>query len=134
MSWVEKFLVDAEKMFQIPRSELEKFVTYMTENPEKVQEWVERLQISTIDFIMLVAVYTLYKTEDKVLSMLSDMELKVDETIGLVSTIIANLLNVLPPEDRKPILAQLILATALQLEDAEVRTSLAEYVKTLLER
>ncbi|MCI4446554.1 MAG: hypothetical protein JHC20_01345, partial [Pyrobaculum sp.] len=96
MSWVDKFLADAEKMFQIPRRELEKFVVYMAENPEKVQEWAEQLQISDTDFLMLSTIYTLYKTEEKVVNILSDMELKVDEAIGLISTAAANLLNALP--------------------------------------
>jgi hypothetical protein len=132
VSWVDKFLADAEKMFQIPRQELEKFVAYMMESPEKVQEWAERLQISDTDFLMLTTVYVLYKTEEKVLNILSDMELKVDETIGLVSTATANLLNALPQEDRKVVLAQVLLAIALQTEDASLRNSLAEYAKILL--
>ncbi len=132
MSWVDKFLADAEKMFQIPRQELEKFVAYMMESPEKVQEWAERLQISDTDFLMLTTVYVLYKTEEKVLNILSDMELKVDEAIGLISTATANLLNALPQEDRKVVLAQVLLAIALQTEDASLRNSLAEYAKILL--
>jgi hypothetical protein len=132
VSWVDKFLADAEKMFQIPRQELEKFVAYMTESPEKVQEWAERLQISDTDFLMLTTVYVLYKTEEKVLNILSDMELKVDEAIGLISTATANLLNALPQEDRKVVLAQVLLAIALQTEDASLRNSLAEYAKILL--
>ena len=132
MSWVDKFLVDAEKMFQIPRRELEKFVMYMMENPEKIQEWAEQLQISDTDFLMLTTIYTLYKTEEKVFNILSDMELKVDEAIGLISTATANLLNALPQEDRKVVLAQVLLATALQTEDASLRNSLAEYAKILL--
>jgi hypothetical protein len=132
VSWVDKFLADAEKMFQIPRQELEKFVAYMMESPEKVQEWAERLQISDTDFLMLTTVYVLYKTEEKVLNILSDMELKVDEAIGLISTATANLLNTLPQEDRKVVLAQVLLAIALQTEDASLRNSLAEYAKILL--
>ncbi|AAL64960.1 hypothetical protein [Pyrobaculum aerophilum] len=132
MDWVEKFLNDAEKMFQIPRSELEKFVQYMLSDPVKVQEWAERLQISDTDFLMLTTIYTLYKTEDRVIDLLSNIELKVDEAIGLISTAAANLLNALPQEDRKPILAQLILAIALQTEDAQLRNSLAEYAKVIL--
>jgi hypothetical protein len=132
VSWVDKFLADAEKMFQIPRQELEKFVAYMTESPEKVQEWAERLQISDTDFLMLTTVYVLYKTEEKVLNILSDMELKVDEAIGLISTATANLLNALPQEDRKVVLAQVLLAIALQTEDASLRNSLAEYAKILI--
>lgn len=132
MSWVDKFLADAEKMFQIPRQELEKLVAYMMESPEKVQEWAERLQISETDFLMLTTVYVLYKTEEKVLNILSDMELKVDEAIGLISTATANLLNALPQEDRKVVLAQVLLAIALQTEDASLRNSLAEYAKILL--
>ncbi|RFA93279.1 hypothetical protein [Pyrobaculum aerophilum] len=132
MDWVEKFLNDAEKMFQIPRSELEKFVQYMLSDPVKVQDWAERLQISDTDFLMLTTIYTLYKTEDRVIDLLSNIELKVDEAIGLISTAAANLLNALPQEDRKPILAQLILAIALQTEDAQLRNSLAEYAKVIL--
>jgi len=132
VDWVEKFLNDAEKMFQIPRSELEKFVQYMLSDPVKVQEWAERLQISDTDFLMLTTIYTLYKTEDRVIDLLSNIELKVDEAIGLISTAAANLLNALPQEDRKPILAQLILAIALQTEDAQLRNSLAEYAKVIL--
>jgi hypothetical protein len=132
VSWVDKFLADAEKMFQIPRQELEKFVAYMMESPEKVQEWAERLQISDTDFLMLTTVYVLYKTEEKVLNILSDMELKVDEAIGLISTATANLLNALPQEDRKVVLAQVLLAIALQTEDESLRNSLAEYAKILL--
>jgi hypothetical protein len=132
VSWVDKFLADAEKMFQIPRQELEKLVAYMMESPEKVQEWAERLQISETDFLMLTTVYVLYKTEEKVLNILSDMELKVDEAIGLISTATANLLNALPQEDRKVVLAQVLLAIALQTEDASLRNSLAEYAKILL--
>ena len=132
MSWVDKFLTDAEKMFQIPRRELEKFVMYMMENPEKVQEWAEHLQISDADFLMLSTIYTLYKTEERVINILSDMELKVDEAVGLISTATANLLNTLPQEDRKVVLAQVLLATALQIEDANLRNSLAEYAKILL--
>jgi len=119
-------------MFQIPRQELEKFVMYMLESPEKVQEWAERLQISETDFLMLTTIYTLYKTEEKVVNLLSDMELKVDEAIGLISTATANLLNALPQEERKVILAQVLLATALQTEDSALRNSLAEYAKILL--
>jgi hypothetical protein len=132
VSWIDKFLADAEKMFQIPRRELEKFVVYMAENPEKVQEWAEQLQISDTDFLMLSTIYTLYKTEEKVIDILSDMELKVDEAIGLISTATANLLNALPQEDRKVVLAQVLLAIALQTEDAGLRNSLAEYAKILL--
>ena len=132
MSWIDKFLADAEKMFQIPRRELEKFVMYMMENPEKVQEWAEHLQISDADFLMLSTIYTLYKTEARVINILSDMELKVDEAVGLISTATANLLNTLPQEDRKVVLAQVLLATALQIEDANLRNSLAEYAKILL--
>jgi len=132
VSWVDKFLTDAEKMFQIPRRELEKFVMYMMENPEKVQEWAEHLQISDADFLMLSTIYTLYKTEERVINILSDMELKVDEAVGLISTATANLLNTLPQEDRKVVLAQVLLATALQIEDANLRNSLAEYAKILL--
>ncbi|MCU7786672.1 hypothetical protein ODS41_01845 [Pyrobaculum sp. 3827-6] len=132
MDWVDKFLADAENMFQIPRQELEKFVKYMLTQPEKVQEWAEKLQISDTDFLMLTTIYTLYKTEEKVINMLSDMDLKVDEAIGLTSTLAANLLNSLPEEDRKPILAQLLLAIALQTEDQQLRNSLAEYAKIVL--
>jgi hypothetical protein len=105
---------------------------YMLESPEKVQEWAERLQISETDFLMLTTIYTLYKTEEKVVNLLSDMELKVDEAIGLISTATANLLNALPQEERKVILAQVLLATALQTEDSALRNSLAEYAKILL--
>ena len=132
MSWIDKFLADAEKMFQIPRRELEKFVMYMMENPEKIQEWAEQLQISDTDFLMLTTIYTLYKTEEKVIDILSEMELKVDEAVGLISTATANLLNALPQEDRKVVLAQVLLATALQTEDTNLRNSLAEYAKILL--
>jgi hypothetical protein len=132
MSWVDKFIADAEKMFQLPRHELAKFVMYMMEKPEKIQEWAERLQISDTDFLMLTTIYTLYKTEEKVIDILSDMELKVDEAVGLISTATANLLNALPQEDRKIVLAQVLLATALQTEDANLRNSLAEYAKILL--
>lgn len=132
MDWLEKFFTDAENMFQIPRHELEKFVNYMLIEPEKVQEWAERLQISDTDFLMLTTIYTLYKTEDKVIDLLSDMELKVDEAIGFISTVAANLLNSLPAEDRRPILAQLLLAIALQTEDQQLRNSLAEYAKIVL--
>jgi len=105
---------------------------YMMEKPEKIQEWAERLQISDTDFLMLTTIYTLYKTEEKVIDVLSDMELKVDETVGLISTATANLLNALPQEDRKIVLAQVLLATALQTEDTNLRNSLAEYAKILL--
>jgi hypothetical protein len=132
MSWVDKFIADAEWMFQLPRHELEKFVMYMMEKPENTQEWAERLQISDTDFLMLTTIYTLYKTEEKVIDILSDMELKVDEAVGLISTATANLLNALPQEDRKIVLAQVLLATALQTEDANLRNSLAEYAKILL--
>ena len=132
MSWVDKFIADAEQMFQLPRHELEKFVMYMMEKPENIQEWAERLQISDTDFLMLTTIYTLYKTEEKVIDILSDMELKVDEAVGLISTATANLLNALPQEDRKIVLAQVLLATALQTEDANLRNSLAEYAKILL--
>ncbi|MCC6066602.1 MAG: hypothetical protein LM562_02350 [Pyrobaculum sp.] len=132
MSWVDKFIADAEQMFQLPRHELEKFVMYMMEKPEKIQEWAERLQISDTDFLMLTTIYTLYKTEEKVIDILSDMELKVDEAVGLISTATANLLNALPQEDRKIVLAQVLLATALQTEDTNLRNSLAEYAKILL--
>ena len=60
------------------------------------------------------------------------MELKVDEAIGLISTAAANLLNALPQEDRRVVLAQVLLAIALQTEDASLRNSLAEYAKILL--
>jgi hypothetical protein len=132
MSWVDKFIADSEQMFQLPRHELEKFVMYMMEKPEKIQEWAERLQISDTDFLMLTTIYTLYKTEEKVIDILSDMELKVDEAVGLISTATANLLNALPQEDRKIVLAQVLLATALQTEDTNLRNSLAEYAKILL--
>jgi hypothetical protein len=132
MSWVDKFIADAEQMFQLPRHELEKFVMYMMEKPENIQEWAERLQISDTDFLMLTTIYTLYKTEEKVIDILSDMELKVDEAVGLISTATANLLNALPQEDRKIVLAQVLLATALQTEDTNLRNSLAEYAKILL--
>jgi hypothetical protein len=132
MSWVDKFIADAEQMFQLPRHELEKFVMYMMEKPENLQEWAERLQISDTDFLMLTTIYTLYKTEEKVIDILSDMELKVDEAVGLISTATANLLNALPQEDRKIVLAQVLLATALQTEDTNLRNSLAEYAKILL--
>ena len=132
MSWVDKFIADVEKMFQLPRHELEKFVMYMMEKPENIQEWAERLQISDTDFLMLTTIYTLYKTEEKVIDILSDMELKVDEAVGLISTATANLLNALPQEDRKIVLAQVLLATALQTEDTNLRNSLAEYAKILL--
>ncbi len=132
VSWVEKFLDDAEKLFQIPRTELQKFVQYMLSEPEKVQEWAEKLQISDSDFLMLTTIYTLYKTEEKVMELLSDIELKVDEAIGFISTATANLLNALPPEDRKPVLAQLLLAVALQTEDSSIRNSLAEYARIVL--
>jgi hypothetical protein len=132
MSWVDKFIADAEQMFQLPRHELEKFVMYMMEKPENIQEWAERLQISDTDFLMLTTIYTLYKTEEKVINILSDMELKVDEAVGLISTATANLLNALPQEDRKIVLAQVLLATALQTEDANLRNSLAEYAEILL--
>jgi hypothetical protein len=132
MSWVDKFIADVEKMFQLPRHELEKFVMYMMEKPENIQEWAERLQFSDTDFLMLTTIYTLYKTEEKVIDILSDMELKVDEAVGLISTATANLLNALPQEDRKIVLAQVLLATALQTEDTNLRNSLAEYAKILL--
>jgi hypothetical protein len=119
-------------MFQLPRHELEKFVMYMMEKPENIQEWAERLQFSDTDFLMLTTIYTLYKTEEKVIDILSDMELKVDEAVGLISTATANLLNALPQEDRKIVLAQVLLATALQTEDTNLRNSLAEYAKILL--
>lgn len=132
MDWLEKFLTDAEKIFQIPREKLEEFAKYMATDPEKVQQWAESLNLTEIDFIMLTTIYTLYKTEEKVGNLLADLELKVDEAIGFISTAAATLLNGLPPEDRKIILAQLILATALQLEDQPLRNSLAEYAKILL--
>jgi len=132
VDWVAQFLADAEKMFSIPRAELEKFVQYMSSNPEKVQEWAEKLQIDEGDLLMLTTLYILYKTEEKVFAALSDLELKVDEAVGLASTIAANILNALPEEERRPILAQLILAIALQVEDAAIRNSLAEYARVLL--
>ena len=132
MSWEDKFLEDAEKMFQIPREHLRKFVEYMATNPEKVQEWAEAVNMSEIDFLMLTTVYTLYKTEEKVLNLLTDLDVRVDEAIGLISTLAANLLNSLPQDDRRPILAQVLLATALQVEDPAIRNSLAEYAKTIL--
>jgi len=52
--------------------------------------------------------------------------------VGLASTIAANILNALPEEERRVILAQLILAIALQVEDAAIRNSLAEYARVLL--
>ncbi|MFN7106101.1 MAG: hypothetical protein ACK4M3_05915 [Pyrobaculum sp.] len=132
MDWMEKFLIDAEKIFQIPRDKLKKFVEYISSDPEKVQEWAEEIQLPDIDFLMLTTIYTLYKTEEKVTELLSQLELKLDEAVGLISTAAASLLNSLPQDDRKPILAQLILSTALQLEDAALRNSLVEYARVLL--
>lgn len=129
---MEKFLIDAEKIFQIPRDKLKKFVEYISSDPEKVQEWAEEIQLPDIDFLMLTTIYTLYKTEEKVTELLSQLELKLDEAVGLISTAAASLLNSLPQDDRKPILAQLILSTALQLEDAALRNSLVEYARVLL--
>lgn len=129
---MEKFLIDAEKIFQIPREKLEKFIEYLTRDPEKVQEWAEELQLSDVDFLMLTTIYTLYKTEGRVTSLLSQLELKVEEAVGLISTAAASILNSLPQDERRPILAQLILATALQLEDTALRNSLVEYARVLL--
>ena len=131
MSWREKFIADAENMFNIPRRELEEFLKYMSEDPEKIHNWSERLGISEADFLMLTTIYTLYKTEEKVLEILSNLELHVDEAVSLVSTAAASVLNSLDPGERKPILAQMLLATALQLEDKGLRESLAEYAKLL---
>lgn len=131
MSWREKFIADAENMFNIPRRELEEFLKYMSEDPEKIHNWAERLGISEADFLMLTTIYTLYKTEEKVLEILSNLELHVDEAVSLVSTAAASVLNSLDPGERKSILAQMLLATALQLEDKGLRESLAEYAKLL---
>lgn len=132
MDWKEKFITDAQQMFKIPKEKLEQFIQYMMYTPEKIQDWVEETQIAETDFLILATIYALYKNEDKTLEIITDLDLKVDEAIALASTTAAALLNALPPEDQKPVLAQLLLATALQLENTNLRNALAEYAKLLI--
>jgi len=133
MDWIERFIADVEKMFQISREELRKFVQYMSESPEKLQQWAEEVDIDDAGFLMLTTIYTMYKTEEKISNILESLEVKIDEAVALVATITATILNTLPEEDRRPILAQILLATALQLEDRVLRNSLVEYAKLIIE-
>lgn len=133
MDWRERFLADAERLFQLPRERLEKFLEQMEAGAEGLQEWAEESSLGDMDLLMLLTVYSLYKTEERVMGILSGLDLKVEEAVTLASTAAASVLNGVGEEERRVILAQLLLAVALQLEDQGLRNSLAEYARTLVE-
>ncbi|MCC6020777.1 MAG: hypothetical protein LM577_05365 [Thermoproteaceae archaeon] len=133
MSWIERFVTDAERVLRIPRERLEEFIKCMLEGPDRIEQWVDEAQLSSLDFLTLTAMYAIYKAEDRVVGMLSSAELRVDEAVGLASVVFASALNALPPEDRKLVLAQFVIATALQLDDQALKDSLTQYAALLVD-
>jgi hypothetical protein len=133
MSWIERFVTDAERVLRIPRERLEEFIKCMLEGPDRIEQWVDEAQLSSLDFLTLTAMYAIYKAEDRVVGMLSSAELRVDEAVGLASVVFASALNALPSEDRKLVLAQFVIATALQLDDQALKDSLTQYAALLVD-
>lgn len=133
VSWRDRFLDDAAKLFGLPREELAEFADAMAEGDERrVAEWAERNKIAERDFLVLSTMYVLYKTEDKVSDMLEGLELRVDEAVALAGSLTAQLVNGVAPENRRALLAQILLAAALQIEDKETREKIAEFASALL--
>ncbi len=133
MSWRDKFLEDAGKLFGLSKEELAEFADAMAEGDERrIAEWAERNKIAERDFLVLSTMYVLYKTEDKVSDMLEGLELRVDEAVALAGSLTAQLINGVAQENRKALLAQILLAAALQIEDKETREKIAEFAGSLL--
>lgn len=132
--WMERFLDDAVRLFGMPRGELAKFADAMAKGDEKeITEWAERNKVTDRDFLVLSTMYVLYKTEDKVSNMLEGLELKLDEAVALVGSLAAQLINGVAKDSRKALLAQMLLAAALQIEDKETREKIAEFASSLLD-
>lgn len=115
------------------KEELAEFADAMAEGDERrIAEWAERNKIAERDFLVLSTMYVLYKTEDKVSDMLEGLELRVDEAVALAGSLTAQLINGVAQENRKALLAQILLAAALQIEDKETREKIAEFAGSLL--
>ncbi|MEL9990678.1 MAG: hypothetical protein QXP98_11305 [Thermoproteus sp.] len=133
MSWLERFIEDAEKLFGISKEELTKFVDVMSRGDEKgVEEWARRNGVGEKDFLVLSTMYVLYKAEDRVSEVLEGLELKVDEAVALIGSLTAQLINGVELENRRVLLAQILLAAALQIEDREIRNKMAELASAFI--
>ncbi|MEZ0249162.1 MAG: hypothetical protein ABWJ97_07785 [Thermoproteus sp.] len=133
MSWSERFVEDAERLFGISKEELTKFVDIMSRGDERgVEEWAERNGVEEKDFLVLSTMYVLYKAEDRVSEVLEGLELKVDEAVALIGSLTAQLINGMELENKKILLAQILLAAALQIEDGEIRKKMAELASTFI--
>jgi hypothetical protein len=131
--WTARFIADAEKLFGISAKELAEFADAMSRGDEKaVAEWAERNKIGEKDFLVLSTMYVLYKTEDKVSGLLEGLELRVDEAVAYVGSLTAQLVNGLGADKGRTLLAQILLAAALQIEDRETREKVAEFAGSLL--
>ncbi|MGC8583463.1 MAG: hypothetical protein ACP5KY_02690 [Thermoproteus sp.] len=131
--WTARFIADAGRLFGISADELAKFADAMAKGDERaVAEWAERNKIGDRDFLVLSTMYILYKTEDKVSDMLEGLELRVDEAVAFVGSLTAQLVNGLGADRGKALLAQILLAAALQIEDKETREKMAEFAGSLL--
>jgi len=120
-------------LFGISAKELAEFADAMSRGDEKaVAEWAERNKIGEKDFLVLSTMYVLYKTEDKVSGLLEGLELRVDEAVAYVGSLTAQLVNGLGADKGRTLLAQILLAAALQIEDRETREKIAEFAGSLL--
>ncbi|MFB6491165.1 MAG: hypothetical protein TU35_008035 [Thermoproteus sp. AZ2] len=132
-AWLEEFVAGVEKLFGIRREEAKGFAEAMARGDEElVKSWLEKNGLSDEDFLVLSAMYVLYKAEEKVSEILEGLELRVDEAIALVGSLMAQLINGVGGEDKRAVLAQILLASALQIEDKELRDKIAGFARSLL--
>lgn len=132
-AWLEEFAAGVERLFGIRREEAKEFAEAMARGDEElVKSWLEKNGVGDEDFLVLSAMYVLYRAEDKVSEILEGLELRVDEAIALVGSLMAQLINGIGGEDKRAVLAQILLASALQIEDKELRDKIAGFAKSLL--
>lgn len=134
MAWLDKFAEDAERLFKLPREELRKFAEAMAQGDEEaVRNWAEHNGMGDKDFLVLATIYVLYRTEDKVSEILEGLKLRIDEAIALAGGLTAQLINGVEEDNRRVVLAQMLLAAALQISDRDIRNKIAEFARTLID-
>lgn len=131
--WSSRFIRDANRLFGLPEGELKDFMEVMAKgDAERLEEWTRRNNVEEGDFLVLSAMYILYKTEERVSGILEGLELKADEAIALVGSLMAQLVNGMEAENRGAIMAQILLTAALQIDDKEIREKIAEIARNFI--
>ncbi|CCC82560.1 hypothetical protein [Thermoproteus tenax] len=131
--WSSRFIRDANRLFGLPEGELKDFMEVMAKgDAERLEEWTRRNNVEEGDFLVLSAMYILYKTEERVSGILEGLELKADEAIALAGSLMAQLVNGMEAENRGAIMAQILLTAALQIDDKEIREKIAEIARNFI--